>query len=76
VYLTNLAIFDTLYLIFMLTLSLIHCRDTGLDASNYYYIPYGRVINNDLNVINQCLCNCRSDCDDQLSLEIEKNIHV
>jgi hypothetical protein len=44
VYLTNLAIFDTLYLIFMLTLSLIHCRDTGLDASNYYYIPYGRVL--------------------------------
>lgn len=44
VYLTNLAIFDTLYLIFMLTLSLIHCRDMGLDASNYYYIPYGRVL--------------------------------
>lgn len=44
VYLTNLAIFDTLYLIFMLTLSLIHCRDRHLDAFNYYYVPYGRAL--------------------------------
>ncbi|XP_063408105.1 FMRFamide receptor-like [Mytilus trossulus] len=44
VYLTNLAVFDMLYLIFMLTLSMIHCRDKDMYASSYYYIPYGRAI--------------------------------
>ncbi|XP_076082571.1 FMRFamide receptor-like [Mytilus galloprovincialis] len=44
VYLTNLAVFDMLYLIFMLTLSMIHCRDKDMNASSYYYIPYGRAL--------------------------------
>lgn len=44
IYLTNLAIFDTLYLIFMLTLSLMPCRDKHQDATNYYYFPYGRAL--------------------------------
>ncbi|XP_071144483.1 FMRFamide receptor-like [Mytilus edulis] len=44
VYLTNLAVFDMLYLVFMLTLSMIHCRDKGMYASSYYYIPYGRAL--------------------------------
>lgn len=44
VYLTNLAVFDMLYLIFMLTLSMIHCRDKDMYASSYYYIPYGRAL--------------------------------
>ena len=44
VYLTALAICDTLYLIFMFVLSFVNCGKENLSSVAFHFIPYGRMI--------------------------------
>lgn len=43
-YLMALAICDSLYLLFTLTLSFLHCSDTALHVAALRFIPFGRVL--------------------------------
>ena len=43
IYLMALACCDSMYLLFSLTLSFLHCSNQEQSAMAFYYIPYGRV---------------------------------
>ena len=44
IYLLALACCDSIYLLFTLSLSFLHCSNQEQSALSFYYIPYGRVI--------------------------------